>query len=253
MKKNILTFIIGCFVIQAYAQSISNGKINDIIKDLNSLNIYRTKDYDLNIAEKSFFYAEKASSPIDVFDFQTGSNKIYKINKNDNFIVVAQTRFIVKENDKKWTHFYVVKCLDNMNRFWDGIISLDSINTKFDKLLFLNCQFHYNNQTIATVEGENQKQTVIYIFDNTLGKIYKTDGIAELVALKFNKINDREFKYIQYIYNGEKPDTYDKYQFSIISDELNFGNILWDYKNEKVTINVTDPIDIYTGKKYKQK
>ena len=253
MKKIILILIIGCFVIHAYAQSLSNGKINDMIKDLNSLNIYRTKDYDLNIAEKAVFYAEKASSVIDVFDFQTGLNKVYKINKNDNFIIVAQTRFIVNKNDKNWTNYYVVKCVDNKNRFWDGIISLDSVNTKFDNLLFLNCQFHYNNQTMVTVEGEKQKQTVIYLFDNNSGKIYKTDSIAELVALKFNKINDREFKYIQYIYNGEKPETYDKYQFSIISDEINFGYILWDYSNEKVTINLTDPIDIYTGRKYKQK
>ena len=254
MKKYIQVLILFLLITPVFAQeNLNDNNIKQILNDWKSLNIYRTVDYDIPIAELAMFYTEKATKPIDIYDFSTGKKINLSIKKDDFFIVFAQTRFIVDKQDKNWTNFYVIKYQKNSNRFWDGLIKTEDLGLLDPKLLFLNCQFHYNNQSLASVQGESNKYSILYIFDNVKGFMKKTANNQQINKISFNPINNRSFKYISFIYNGEKPTNFDKYEFMIQSDEISFGTIEWDYTNDLISVNLSDPIDIYTGRKYIQK
>jgi hypothetical protein len=217
---------------------------NEILEKWNDYNLYEYDDKN-NIFTKVEYKIFFTDESINIYDFNDGKTIIDVIEKKSNYLGFAVTRFKIEPTDKNWTWFLVVKYKKDEG-LWDGMIkiSLAEFNDHIqNNMLSLNCQYHELSQSIAVIN--NMK--------NVMPMIYFIDSSEERIIIMNNKqfeglMPDEVFTnfYISFSF-FEKIDN-KNFKFRIVSDEILFGDFIWNIETNEIDSNLVRPINQITGK-----
>jgi hypothetical protein len=228
--------------------SIDNW-FSEILEKWNSYNLLTNG---LGERKKVIYKTFIANETLNVYDFNDGKTIIGIIDNKTEYLGFAVTRFNIERTDKDWTWFLVVKYKKN-NGFWDGLIKIsDTLFYEFihSDMLFLNnewrkisSEFKYvNEKSIVTIDGQIGKIPIVYIIDNIEETIY-------FCKIKFIELEELANEYIiSFAYNRNIDGI--EYVFSIYSDEILFGNLIWNIKTDEIKLELINPINTITGKKW---
>ncbi len=249
----VICRIVGLSIIVLFLTSGSNpqSKLEAVVAHWKTLGLYTSDDRDKRTVKPAAFEIRKALEPTSVLDFTTGKNIVGKLEKGQQYAVLAQTRFIVDSTDKNWKNFLVVKFDTDSTQFWDGLIQISQDEVLQNKsLMFWNCQYHYHDRSMATVEGEDPKYSEVYVFEQVTGMVRKLDT-KKLKGLSFAPKKGRNFDFIELVPTGKVEDVAGTFKFMILSNEVHFGSIIWDYPKDVVSVDLEKvPTDIYSGAKF---
>jgi hypothetical protein len=215
---------------------------NRVLEKWNNYNLLTIEGTERNLVKAEFkvFIADKT---MEVYDFIDGKTSISIIEKGSKYLGFAVTRFKIEPIDKNWTWFLVVKIQDG-ERFWDGIIQI-SMAEFYEyisyNMLFLNCQYHEYSESIAVVNNSIDKKIgLIYFFDNVKNDI-KIIDVEQIIPEELKNNYYISFNYIEKVDNN-------KFKFIISSDEILFGNLIWNVQTDEINIELIKPVNSITGR-----
>jgi hypothetical protein len=223
-----------------------------ILELWNSYNLYTTnftQETLVNVEFKTF----SASELINIYDFNDGKTIIDIIENGTLYLGFAVTRFRIDPTDRNWTWFLIVKYREETG-FWDGIIKISEAEFYEyirNNMLFLNFEYsrrsheiEYLYRTVISINNNiiNRKVPIVYFIDNN-DEVIKTMNV-EIIEIILEGIL-KEY-YISFMYDNIN--NKNTYVFSILSDEILFGKLLWNVEINEAEIQLIKPIDLNTGK-----
>jgi len=217
---------------------------SELLEKWNSYNLYA------KIQNRAVYKTLVADEPTNIYDFNDGKTIIDIIDKGIVYLGLAITRFKIENTDKNWTCFLVVKYKDNTN-FWDGVIKINP--SEFNEfirynMLFLNSEWckvnpEYNypkNKSIITIDDQIGEMPIVYLIDYAEEIIYSMNT----TSIELKKLSS-EYA-ISFLYIGNINEI--EYEFSIRSDEILFGKVIWNIKSDEIKTELITPNNSIPGK-----